>query len=351
VTPVSTSHRWLCRYAGLTTLATLGLIGLGGLVTSHGAGMAVPDWPTTYGYNMFLFPISQWVGGVFYEHTHRLYASVVGLMTVVLALWLQFRAEERWVARLGWLALALVIVQGVLGGLRVNLMKDQIGVFHAALAQGFLVLLALITLFTSAIWKQWRASAPRVGRGLHRWLTGATVLIALQLLIGATMRHQHAGLAVPDFPLAYGQIWPPTDEASLQRINALRIDSRDFPPITPFHIYLHMAHRLVGMVVAGAVIYCGLRLRRGFRASSFAGRLGTLWMTLVLVQVFLGAATVWWNKAADITTAHVVVGACCLLVGSTAAAWTWVAARDRAQVRGVVKGAASASRLASVEVG
>ena len=89
----------LHRFAVLTAMATLGLVGIGGLVTSHGAGMAVPDWPNTYGYNMFFFPVSQWVGGIFYEHTHRLVASGVGLLTVVLALWLYGRSARpvmRW---------------------------------------------------------------------------------------------------------------------------------------------------------------------------------------------------------------------------------------------------------------
>src|SRR5438445_13129383 len=78
----SSINPWLHRFALLTALATLALIGVGGLVTSHGVGMAVPDWPTTYGYNLFLFPVSKWVGGIFYEHTHRLMASVVGLLVV-----------------------------------------------------------------------------------------------------------------------------------------------------------------------------------------------------------------------------------------------------------------------------
>src|ERR1039458_4412093 len=89
----------LHRFAVFTAIATLGLVGIGGLVTSHGAGMAVPDWPNTYGYNMFFFPISLWMGGVFYEHTHRLAASGVGLLTVVLALRLYGRSARpvmRW---------------------------------------------------------------------------------------------------------------------------------------------------------------------------------------------------------------------------------------------------------------
>ena len=97
--PQTTQHLWLSRYAAFTAAATLLLICVGGLVTSHGAGMAVPDWPNTYGYNLFFFPISQWMGGIFYEHTHRLVASGVGLLTTVLALWVWGRKAKpllRW---------------------------------------------------------------------------------------------------------------------------------------------------------------------------------------------------------------------------------------------------------------
>src|ERR1043165_1879407 len=97
----STKNPWLHRFAMLTALATVVLIGIGGLVTSHEAGMAVPDWPTSYGYNMFLFPISKWIGGIFYEHTHRLAASAVGVLTTILAVWLWIKEERRWVRWLG----------------------------------------------------------------------------------------------------------------------------------------------------------------------------------------------------------------------------------------------------------
>lgn len=312
----SVSTPWLSRFAAFTAAATLGLIALGGLVTSHGAGMAVPDWPTTYGYNMFLFPISQWVGGIFYEHTHRLYASAVGFLTIILALWIQLRGGDRRLALLGWLALLLVIVQGVLGGLRVSLMKDQIGILHASLAQGFLVLLALLALRTSPRWRSWTERLPSVSPSTYRWVLGTTVAIFLQLGLGATMRHQHAGLAVPDFPLAYGRVWPRTDEAFLQGVNARRTDTRDFRPITAFQVQVHMAHRLLGVAVAAGVVAAALRLRRTFGAASGPGRLAALWMGLIGVQVGLGAITVWSNKAADMATAHVVVGAVCLVLGA-----------------------------------
>ncbi len=321
------SRTRLGGFAWLTAIATLGLIALGGLVTSHGAGMAVPDWPTTYGYNMFLFPISQWVGGIFYEHTHRLYASAVGLMTVILAVWLQFRSTDRSLVRLGWFAVFLVVFQGLLGGLRVSLMKDQIGVFHASLAQAFLTLLVLIAVFTSPGWQKWRADAPRVSNTVPRWVFVATGMIFLQLMLGATMRHQHAGLAVPDFPLAYGRVWPPTDEAFLQGVNALRTDTRDFHPITAFHVHLHMAHRLLGIATALVVIGAAWRMRRVFGPRTLPGRLGTVWIGLIAVQVLLGACTVWFNKAADVATLHVVVGAGCLAVAAWSAALSRVAAR------------------------
>ncbi len=204
--PLAPAHNsCLHRFAVLTAIATLGLVGIGGLVTSHGAGMAVPDWPNTYGYNLFFFPFSQWVGGIFYEHTHRLVASGVGLLTVVLALWLYGRsarpcmrwgglmlllaagatvaaaphrwtdalvlgltglvslgaswlwprceASPRWLRRLGLAAFFAVVLQGVLGGLRVVLFKDALGIFHATLAQLFFVLTCAIALFTSRWWQ------------------------------------------------------------------------------------------------------------------------------------------------------------------------------------------------------
>ncbi|MBX3745837.1 MAG: COX15/CtaA family protein [Verrucomicrobiae bacterium] len=325
--PESTTRPWLSHYAALTALATVGLIALGGLVTSHGVGMAVPDWPTTYGYNMFLFPVSQWVGGIFYEHTHRLYASVVGLMTVILAVGLQLGSKDRRLIRLGWMALALVVVQGVLGGLRVNLMKDQIGVVHAALAQLFLALLVIIAVLASPAWRRWKVSAPAVAPGVRTWVGLATGLILVQLLVGAGMRHQHAGLAVPDFPLAYGRVWPPMDEGFLQRVNAGRMDTRDFHPITPFHVQLHMAHRVLALGVTAAVLVAALRLRRAFGVRSGMGRVGTVWVGLVGVQILLGAITVWSNKAADMATAHVVVGALCLVAGVAAGVFVVGAAR------------------------
>src|SRR3954471_8850117 len=137
MTPAGRS-RALSRFVWLTAAATLFLICSGGMVTSKGVGLAVPDWPTTFGYNMFLCPVSQWVGGIFFEHTHRLIASTVGFMTIILAVWLWRAETRRWMRILGLVSLGAVVLQGVLGGLRVTLLKDEIGIFHACLAQAFL---------------------------------------------------------------------------------------------------------------------------------------------------------------------------------------------------------------------
>src|ERR1700738_5345454 len=186
-------RRLLHWFAIISTLSVLWLIGSGGLVTSHDAGMAVPDWPNSFGYNMFLFPISKWVGGVFFEHTHRLLASTIGFLTIILAVWLWFSEDRQWVRNLGLVALGAVILQGVLGGLRVTMLKDEIGIFHASLAQAFLALLVFIALVTSDFWR--RLSVTNVDlrkfAPIKTMAVAITVEIYFQLALGAIMRHQH----------------------------------------------------------------------------------------------------------------------------------------------------------------
>ncbi|MHB8519660.1 MAG: COX15/CtaA family protein [Limisphaerales bacterium] len=325
----SIGNRWLNWFALLTAGATLGLIGLGGLVTSHGAGLAVPDWPTTYGYNLFLFPVSKWVGGVFYEHTHRLWASMVGLLTTVLAVWL-WRTEERaWLRKLGVIAFFGVVLQGVLGGLRVTLLQDQIGIFHALLAQLFLVLVTALALFTSRWWQRFSASpAEFVDRnGLRHVTLGVTLMIGVQLMLGATMRHQHAGLSIPDFPLAYHKLWPPMDPASLALINQHRIDANGYGSVTAFQIGLQMVHRLWALLIVLAMGASAWTIRRQCGPGTIFTRLAAAGCGLVLVQFLLGAATIWSNKAADIATAHVVVGALTLVAESMLTLLLFQAAR------------------------
>lgn len=332
----SVTARWFGRFAAFTALATLGLIGMGGLVTSHGVGMAVPDWPTTYGYNMFLFPISLWKGGIFYEHSHRLYASGVGLLTTILAVWAWFQqpahCSRRRLRVLGTIAFLGVVFQGVLGGLRVTLYKDEIGIFHAAIAQLFLVLLAGMAFYASPWWRKLGEIQSRpVWAAARHLLLAASLAVFFQLAIGAIMRHQHAGLAVPDFPLAYGQIWPSTDQASLDQINRSRLDAREFKPITSFHMVLHMVHRLTALLILLGVLAIAWRLRKQAGRASAVSRLAFGWFAAIIAQASLGAWTVWSNKAADVTTLHVVLGALCLVYGSCLTLAAYALARREAQ--------------------
>ncbi len=383
-TSSSAESPWLSRWAWFTVAATFGLIGIGGLVTSKEAGMSVPDWPTSYGYNMFFLPISQWVGGIFYEHTHRLWASMVGMFTVMLAVWLygknsrpllrwggvvlalgglatlassmpnkyqhaisslvpgalafgasyfwpRCEPSAPWLRRLGVLAFVLVAIQGLLGGLRVTQMADALGIFHGTLAQLFLVLLSIIAFSMTRFWRELPERTGIAGIARFRGILFVVAALVLgQLILGATMRHQHAGLAVNDFPLAHGKLWPATDPVSVDSYNRARKDVADPNPITAAQIYVHMAHRLGAVTLLAVAILLVVKTRRELGAANLLSRGVLCWMALILVQATLGAFTVLSNKAADIATAHVVVGAASLVLMSllTAASFRLALVRD-----------------------
>jgi len=346
---------WLHRFILVTAAATFLLLGSGGMVTSHEAGMSVPDWPNTYGYNMFLFPVSKWVGGIFYEHTHRLLASGIGLLTTVLAVWLWFRDARKWMRWLGVVAFVLVALQGVLGGLRVTLDMDKLGIVHGALAQLFFVLICALALFTSRWWQNpGKDALPRV-RNLKdeaaqqrgstdnlRWLVlFTTVLIFLQLILGATMRHQHAGLAIPDFPAAYGQIWPDTGANAVVRYNEQRMNVIAENPITAVQIILQMAHRIVALAIFIGVAICAWQAWRQLGKKAALTRLAVFWLVLIAAQIALGAWTIWSNKAADVATAHLLVGALALVTGALwcAAAFHRLEPSVRVEPAGTISGA------------
>src|SRR5436309_10360227 len=255
------STSWLHRFSFFTAIATLLLICSGGMVTSKGVGLAVPDWPTTFGYNMFLFPVSKWVGGILFEHTHRLMGSLVGFVTIILAVWLWLNEDRQWVRNLGVIALAGVILQGILGGLRVTMMKDEIGIFHACIAQAFLGLLVVIALVTTNFWRTLANQRidPQKFAPIKTLAIGITLAIYLQLALGATMRHQHRDLAILDFPTANGAWIPDTSAAALAKINAWR-DARGLSDVTAFQIWLQMVHRFLALVIAIAVIAFSLRV-------------------------------------------------------------------------------------------
>ena len=335
----SQNNPWLHRFAMFTALATLVLIGIGGLVTSKGVGMAVPDWPTTYGYNMFLVPFDQWLGkfGIFEEHSHRLVASFVGFLTIGLAIWLWAKEARKWVRLLGIGALVLVVMQGVLGGLRVTEINQNLGLIHGAVAQLFLILVCAIALVTSAWWQRVNVSDRAGFAALKGILVAVICLVFVQLLLGATMRHQHAGLAIWDFPLAHGQVWPATDEASVATYNESRyelqkslhaanqlLDAQGNPKtflasgheILSWHVWLQMLHRLGAVATLALVVAFAVKARWRLGQAHAFTKVGYVLLAMVVAQAGMGIWTILSNKAADVATGHVVLGAACLALSS-----------------------------------
>jgi len=278
---------WHRRFAKLVAACTVLLIAAGGMVTSTGSGLSVPDWPTTYGWNMFTFPLSHWVGGIRYEHSHRLIASTVGLLTIILAVW-TWRVEPRaWVRRLGFAALGTVILQGILGGITVLLfLPPAVSIGHAGLAQIFFCLTITMALVTSGGWKS--ISDPVDDSMLRRVAALTTVLVYTQILAGATMRHNDAGLAIPDFPLAFGHLVPPVWNAK---------------------VAIHFAHRVGALLVTVAVLATSGHVLFHHRDRRELVRPTLLLLFFLAVQVMLGAFVIWSGKNPFINTAHVVNGA------------------------------------------
>ena len=274
---------WLHRIARFTAGATFLLIVIGGVVTSTESGLAVPDWPTTFGYNMFLYPLSEMVGGILYEHSHRLMGSLVGLLTIGLFIFLLVRDSRKWLKWLGLAALVAVIVQGVLGGLRVTQINRNFAIVHACLAQAFFALLCGIAWFTSRDWWQNR-DEPLVeaAQKLRRLSLITTCLIYVQLIFGAILRHTGS------------------------RLDAHLL----FAFLVALHIFL-LARRVLG--VNGDT--------HGIGQSMPLGLLGLLAVQLMLgTGAFFAKLTAFGETFATgltvtITTAHVAVGAL-MLVGS-----------------------------------
>src|SRR5215467_7624171 len=287
----------LHRFAVFTACTTVLLIFVGGLVTSTESGLSVPDWPTTYGWNMFTFPFSKWVGGIVFEHGHRLLASFVGLLTVVLAVWTWLKESRKWVRWLAVGALGTVIMQGVLGGLTVIfLLPAPISTAHACLAQTFFCLVIGLVLFTSPAWKRGLPEITQQTSGIRLPVLCATTTAAVyvQLLLGALMRHTGAGLAIPDFPLALGHI---------------------IPPFTSEKVVIHFAHRVGALVVATMIIWTFSRIHSGYPDRRLLHRPAVVLLVLLVVQLTLGALTVLTAKSVVPTTAHVATGA--LILGTS----------------------------------
>jgi heme a synthase len=184
---------WPHRLAVVLACATFPLLWVGGLVTTTDAGMAVPDWPNTYGYNLFLYPWQSWLASpwdLFVEHGHRLLASSIGMLTIALLVVL-WRSEPRtWVRKLGVAALALVILQGVIGGMRVLLDERTLAMVHGCTGPLFFSVTVALAVVTSKSWLASDAPLVRPQSGQVRRLAVVTaVLFYLQLVFGAVLRH------------------------------------------------------------------------------------------------------------------------------------------------------------------
>jgi cytochrome c oxidase assembly protein subunit 15 len=240
---------------------------------------------------------------------------------------------------LGVIAVVGVILQGILGGLRVTMMKDQIGIFHACVAQAFLGLLVFIALVTTKFWRslgnarfavEGRVSTtpqltPQFSTrfsSIKALAIAITIAVYLQLALGATMRHQHRDLSILDFPTANGAWIPDTSAAALAKINAWR-DARALSDVSAFQIWLQMLHRFVALIIAIAIISFCIRVWRDVRGLDALKRLSLLWVILVVCQISLGAWVIWSNKAADVATAHVALGAIMLSFGVSISAICW----------------------------
>jgi len=260
--------------------AVLFLLVAGAMVTSTGSGLAVPDWPLSFGKLM-----PQMQGGVFYEHGHRMVATTIGMLTIILAAWTSKVEPRTWVRRLTWGALGLVVLQGVVGGVTVLLrLPVWTSALHACLAQGFFLVIVFLALAHSRSWDMREADLPAESP-LPRLALLTTITIYGQLVLGAVMRHMNAALAIPDFPTVFGGVLPPS--------------------WTP-EIAIHFAHRVGALVVTLFVLATAWK---ALRAPSILRAPALAMVLIVAVQLVLGASIVWTGRNVAVATLHVVVGA------------------------------------------
>ena len=306
----------LHRYAMFVAAWIVLLIFFGGQVKSTESGLSVPDWPNTYGHFMFSFPWEKMVGGIFWEHSHRMIASVAGLLTVIEAIWVYRTERRRWVKNLAAAAVLAVVVQGLLGGLTVLfLLPVWLSSSHGTLGQIYLCLSVCLALVLSPRWVDDPVTIPDFSSGPLRKLTIATTsVIFLQLIIGAVMRHSDAGLAIPDFPMMFGSWIPPLSEERLAAANhALRdfgiLTKRGLREVTFWEMVSHLLHRCWALVVTVMVIWTARKAYKISPARPELRRPALLLVALLTVQVTLGILTILTEKQFTITSLHVVNGA------------------------------------------
>ncbi|HEY9249044.1 MAG TPA: COX15/CtaA family protein [Rariglobus sp.] len=329
----TTSYRpALAWFAALGAAWVFGVVTLGAFTTSIQAGMAFPDWPLSNG---SINP-DGWLTEVdkFAEHSHRLFGMVMGLFAIALVVWLQLTETRGWLRKLGWTALAIVIVQGILGGKRVLLdslavpgfemsLGQMLRIPHGILAQVYVCVLFAIAAGLSRPWIEGAPApaSPRQGIGvpIRRLAVVATLLVFGQLIIAAVMRHNNAGLAIPTFPL--------TPEGGV------------VPSVWDFRVAIHFTHRAMAVVLSVALVWLAVLLWRSPAAGRGLKRAATLMVALLAGQITLGAVSVLTIRDPYYTTAHVIGGALILAVVFSV---TWWSHRDA-----ILRGETEATPLAA----
>lgn len=305
----------------LFVVATFLLVITGGNVTSRDAGMSVPDGFTVYGYNLFTFPVHKWVGNIKHEHIHRLKGSVVGMMAIVLMVWVMVTQDRRyWLRALAVTTLGLIVLQGIMGGLRVDKISTAFAILHGIHAQ---IILAVTVLIAAALSRYWmtpaQPSAVLHGDDARRARFACYALIAallLQLVLGAAMRHTASGLAIPDFPSSYGQLVPPLNQHAITESlhDMLPYDQQPVVPFTPAQVGVHFAHRVWALGVVVALLGTVAILARGFKHEPRVRRPLIVLVALTTLQIALGASVIWLRRMPDVATAHQACGALILAV-------------------------------------
>ena len=304
------SDIWLRRFSKLTVFSTLFLIFAGALVKSHEVGLSVPDWPTTYGKQMFAFPLSDMVGGIFYEHGHRIIATIVGFFTMIQAIWLGFSHHPNWLKKLGFFALAMVIIQGLFGGITVLFfLPPLVSIIHGILAQTFFIMTIIIAYSMS------QERENRVDNGMVQAIRKGALLMGglvyIQLILGALMRHTASGLAIPDFP-TMGGMWIPTFSSEMMtNINYILFDL-DLDSVSKGQVIIHFIHRLGAVIVTGTIGYFYAKYGQIIKASQRSKAVFISIIVIVIIQFSLGVLTVLSARSPYIASFHVVTGAALL---------------------------------------
>ena len=304
------SNTWLRRLSKLTVISTLFLIFVGALVKSHEVGLSVPDWPTTYGKQMFSFPLSDMVGGIFYEHGHRMLATIIGFFTLLQAIWISFSDLPFWLKRLGFIALVTVILQGMFGGITVLFyLPPAVSMIHGVLAQTFFIITIIIAYSLSN--ERYKREDIGYNKNIRK---GSLLLISfvyIQLILGALMRHTASGLAIPDFPTMGGLWFPTFSESMINNINVELFDM-DWELVSKTQVVIHFIHRLGALIVSAFIGYFFFKNKLVIKKNKTLNRTKWSIILILVIQVSLGVLTILSEKEPFIASFHVVNGAALL---------------------------------------